>query len=391
MPRTKKGSPFKGMSLEAFNLLRQYPAPFTFNQWTLQAEISGKPVTDDHIREISFWLQSRVNQEWTKERLWDAVITAAKENTYNPLVAYLTKQITWSGEDSIQRMVDLMQPLDSVAGVYMKRWLISAVRRALLPGSVAQLMLILVGPQGIGKSFWARDICPFNDQGYFIEDFNAKVTRDEKMKIRGAWIVEMSELKGMREANMISLKSFLTTREDSYRVPWGKAPLIVPRRCVFIGTTNETHFLRDETGERRFMIIESMTRKGQTWNLNQMADLRDDIWAQAMYLNSQNEPSYLYGREAEQQAENNKLYAEVDPWTDAILSVATRLPEVANAWALIKATFDLDLLKLEHVDQRTERRVTAILQTDGWLTRIVKRDGKSKRVWVNPRFANTSQ
>lgn len=384
MAEKKKRPLFSGISLEAANLLREYK-PFAYNEWTMQAEMAGAPVDDDTIREISFWLQGRTGQEWTKEKIWDAVIMLAKAAPYNPLVKYLTEEIQWAGEDAIKKLVDILQPNDPLAYTYMKRWLISAVRRAINPGEKADAMLILVGMQGIGKSRFARAICPLAEKGYFLEDFNAKITREEKMKIRGVWIAEMSELKGMREANLTALKSFLSAREDAYRVPWGRVPLVVPRRCVFIGTTNETAFLRDETGERRFMVIESQTPLGLSWPEAEIAALRDQVWAQAVALVAAGEQSWLTKEEAELQRENNKFYEEEDPWTDRILAMVGDKKEIQRPLDLLLMAFDFDGIKVKDVGKAEQNRVCAILKKNGWENvRRTLDNGKRIRVWINP-------
>ena len=71
----------------------------------------------------------------------------------------------------------------------------------------------------------------------------------------GAWIVEISELDGMKKAEVESIKRFLTTQSDRYRPAYGRYTVDVPRSCVFAGTTNENAYLRDPTGNRRFWPV----------------------------------------------------------------------------------------------------------------------------------------
>ena len=71
----------------------------------------------------------------------------------------------------------------------------------------------------------------------------------------GAWIVEIPELAAFRATDMESLKAFVTTRYDKTRLPYDRNPSVLPRRCIFIGTTNNARFLTDRTGNRRFFPV----------------------------------------------------------------------------------------------------------------------------------------
>lgn len=378
----KKKKIYRGLTIEAANLLREYGRVFRYNEWTNQAEMDGKPIKDDDILTMSLWLQANTGVEWTDEKLWKAVTALGKEQSFNPLGEYLRGAIKWGGEDAILKLVALLNPVDSEnAYVFLKRWLISGVARAMNPGTKADLMLVLVGQQGIGKSRFARGICPFAD--VFLEDFSAKITRDEKMKLRGKWIVEMSELKGLREARLDNLKSFLTATDDNFRLPYGRETRDYPRKSVFIGTTNESNFLRDDTGERRFMIVESQTQPPNEWDFEAILSLRDSVWAQAVQLFDNGEKWWLEGVEQEGQTKVNSLYVDQDPWTDEVLEVAQRFGEIQKPFDTIKLSLniEMDLAKCGQVEME---RVNRILRRAGWLQKVVKRDGKTKKVWLNP-------
>src|SRR6202023_3523867 len=105
--------------------------------------------------------------------------------------------------------------------------------------------------QGIGKSTAVKILAgPFHtDQ---IADFGSK---DAAMQLRGVWFVEVSELGAFQRADMEKVKAFLTVQTERFRLPYGKRLIQAPRQCVFVGTTNNYEWLKDETGARRFWPV----------------------------------------------------------------------------------------------------------------------------------------
>jgi predicted P-loop ATPase len=130
-----------------------------------------------------------------------------------------------------------------------EKFLISAIARVMDPGCKVDHVLILEGPQGIGKSTLGRILAGddwFSDQ---LADMGSK---DASMQLRGVWIVELSELDALNRAEMARAKAFLSQQRERFRLPYGKRIIDAPRQCVFIGTTNSDTWMKDETGGRRF-------------------------------------------------------------------------------------------------------------------------------------------
>lgn len=382
-PPRRRRPLFSGLTLEAQNLLRQYPKRFRYNAWAEEPEMDGKPLKENDYLDISLWLQGRAGIEWDDKKLYKAITALAREDTYNPLLQYLDR-LEWDGEDHIEALATLLEPTDlDLTTRYLTRWLISGVARAFSPGVKADLMLIIVGEQGIGKSRFARGICPLQEKDLFLEDFSARITRDEKLKLRRRWIVEMSELKGMREARVDVLKSFLATRDDNYRVPYGRDSMTYPRRCIFVGTTNESNFLKDDTGERRFMVVESQTKKEKKWDETAIVMLRDKVWSQAVALYRMGMSWWLNDAEEAAQTEMNKLYVDEDPWTGPVLRAASLYAEIQRPFETLQIGFEIDK-PLKECGQREQERVNSILRRNGWVQKALTRNGKKVKLWLNP-------
>lgn len=129
------------------------------------------------------------------------------------------------------------------------------VARAMWPGCKADVMPILVGKQGIGKSTFVSALAL--DQRFFLEGFSEFDDEDTK-RIAGKLVVEVPELDGFGKRDMNRIKSYITRRVDTYRESYAPTPVDHPRTSVFFGTTNDAAFLTDTTGNRRFLPVECM-------------------------------------------------------------------------------------------------------------------------------------
>jgi predicted P-loop ATPase len=133
-------------------------------------------------------------------------------------------------------------------------FMLGAVSRIYYPGCKFDYMPVLVGGQGLGKSTFL-DFLSINS-AWFNDNFNTLEGDKAFEKLRGMWIVELAELQATRRAKDVeSIKSFITSRIDTYRAPYGRRTEQHPRMCVLAGTSNPTDFLTDKTGNRRFLPV----------------------------------------------------------------------------------------------------------------------------------------
>jgi predicted P-loop ATPase len=115
-------------------------------------------------------------------------------------------------------------------------------------------MLVLVGDQGRGKSSFLRYLA-LNDKWY-NDNFSTLDSGRAVENLRGMWIVELAELQATKRTKDVeTIKSFITSRVDTYRAPYGRRTEQRPRMCVLAGTSNPVDFLTDKTGNRRFLPI----------------------------------------------------------------------------------------------------------------------------------------
>lgn len=228
----------------------------------------------------------------------DAVIAVAAERAYHPVRDYLNALPEWDGVQRVETLlIDYFGAEDTeYTRAVIRKTMVAAVARIFRPGTKFDSVLILNGPQGIGKStFFSKLAGDWFSDSLTLTDMKDKSGPE---KLQGYWILELGELAGMKKADVETVKSFLSRVDDKYRASYGVNVESHPRQCVIVGSTNaESGFLRDITGNRRFWPVkiggESAKR---SWQLTK-ADI-EQIWAETMALYKKGEKLYLEGEDA---------------------------------------------------------------------------------------------
>lgn len=193
----------------------------------------------------------------------------------------------WDGKEHIRNLLPDFLGVEDSEYTYnvMRLFMLGAVARVYQPGCKFDYTMILQGAQGIGKSSFLH-ILALNDE-WFNDSLDSLDSDKSVQALAGTWIVELAELKSLaRTAGGVdSVKRFLTATQDKTRIPYERRAEIFLRQCVFAGTTNKTDFLQDETGNRRFLIIQTGENEPKR-NLFEASTL-DEIkqaWAQAVHI-----------------------------------------------------------------------------------------------------------
>ena len=171
------------------------------------------------------------------------------------------------------------------------------------PGVKYDRMPILAGPQGIGKSTLLR----LMGSRWFSDSLVSFEGKEACEMIQWVWINELGELNGLSKAETNAVKQFLSKTDDLFREAYGRRTSNYPRRCVFFGTTNDSEFLKDKTGNRRFWPIDCGVQKPKLSVFKDLQDNIDQLWAEAYYYWQLEEPLYLTG-----EAEKMSLKAQED-------------------------------------------------------------------------------
>jgi predicted P-loop ATPase len=222
------------------------------------------------------WLAREEGITVTDKIAYGAAEVVANTMERHPPRDYL-RSITWDGVPRLDKMLITYFKADDTPytrGV-SSRWMISAVARIMEPGCQADCALILESKkQGRGKSTGLEILASpawFADSGLDIGN------KDSYQNLRGVWIYEIGELDGVRGREVTKVKNFVGARSDRYRRSYGERTVDVPRQGVLAGTTNESEYLQDTTGNRRFLPIKV---KGDV-DRDAIRRDRDQIWAEA--------------------------------------------------------------------------------------------------------------
>lgn len=241
-----------------------------------------------------------------KEKIFDAVALCAHKHTFNEVREFLTA-LKWDGIKRLDTaFIDYLGALDSpYMRAVTRKSIVAMIARAMVPGCKYDYMPILAGPQGLGKSTFLSIL----GQRWYSDSLQTFEGKEASEMIQGVWLNEVGELTGMTKSEANAVKQFLSRREDIYREPFGRRTKAFPRRCVFFGTTNDSEYLKDRTGNRRFWPIDVGEHVPVKSVFNQLESEASQILAEAFMYWQMGEPLYLSGdieKEAKQQQESHQ-------------------------------------------------------------------------------------
>jgi len=239
---------------------------------------SGEPISDWQITYIQHWMVTELGPSFSKDAVIDAVMLMGRSTEVHPPRDWL-KSLEW---DEKPRLATWLNRYLGATGAdeYLSSvgqwWMISAVARLMRPGCKVDHMLVLEGPQDIGKSKGMRALC---SPDWYLESLPQLNNKDAMVALAGHWICEINELQSFKGARASRIKEFLTICHDDFRMPYGHFNIVRPRQCVFVGTTNESLYLEDSTGGRRFWPV-SCTNI----DIKGIERDREQMWAEAVNL-----------------------------------------------------------------------------------------------------------
>lgn len=252
----------------------------------------------------------------------NAWVKLAHEQRYNPIKDYFLSlegkyEPGVDGQPYVNHLFAkfFVNP-DGYFGRWLFRWMVGAIAKAF--DGQRNPMLVLVGPQQMGKSFLARWLCPVDRLKYFTEQPISTDSKDHKLRLADRLIWEVPELGATtRRQDIEALKAFITTRDISERPPYGRYPIHKPALCSFIGSVNDdgAGFLNDPTGSTRFLACE-LTYINHRYTIQDVHQL----WAEAYWFYRNHPTSYQLPNEEQQARDNiNASFEMVSALEDVIL------------------------------------------------------------------------
>jgi predicted P-loop ATPase len=272
--------------------------PIVFNQFKNMLDVVGelpwpqvKPGWSDTDLACAKLYFERTYGIWSPTKFKDALLAVTSaERLYHPIKEYLSN-LVWDGIPRLDTLlVDYLGAEDTpYVRAVTRKTLVAAISRIYKPGTKFDSILVLNGSQGIGKS----TLFSILGKQWFSDSLSISDMKDKTApeKLQGYWILELSELSGIKKMDVEVVKSFITRTDDKYRQAYGTTVESHPRSCVIVGTTNsDGGFLRDITGNRRFWPVRVTGHgKWHPWELT----AADQVWAEAIEYYKNGEELFL--------------------------------------------------------------------------------------------------
>ncbi|MEO1119109.1 MAG: VapE domain-containing protein [Pseudomonadota bacterium] len=349
-----------------------------FDEFRHRLTLQGHQLSDDVIR-LDDRVLSHLRQlvldtfgyDPGKDMLDDAVRQLCYENSFDPVRDYLDS-LQWDGTSRLNTWLhDYLSAEDNdYTQAVGALTLIGAVRRARTPGCKFDTILVLEGDQGVGKSSAVRILA--SDDFFSDEDIMGCDTKERIELLQGVWLQELSELEGMGKREVAAVKAATSRQVDRARLAFGKHTTEAPRRCIFIGTCNENQYLRDPTGNRRFLPV----TVGQV-DFVGLHDVRDQLWAEAAVREAEGASTVLDSRLWQVAAAEALERVVDDPWQDVLRDLNDPYSKVFQEHVYVnEALMDLRLKSssvLEIVGVTVDRRnpsygqrAVTLMRSLGW-------------------------
>jgi putative DNA primase/helicase len=330
------------------------------NDFAAVVEIDGQIVTDDAESELRLWVSQVYGIHPPSSRFHEVLSAVARRHAYHPVRDYLDG-LSWDGVDRLDHwLVDYLgvSDEDGLSGPFGRKTLISAVARVYEPGCKVDTVLVLQGGQGVGKSTALRHL---TGGAWFCDSTLAIGEKDGYQALQGVWVYELAELDAVRRSDWSAVKAFLSAQVDRFRPSYGRNTVHMPRQIIFTATVNESEFLGDSTGSRRFWVrhcsgdVRPDAVKAQ----------RDQLWAEALTRYRRGEQWWLSSEEEAARQADAEQYRQADPWEETIRVYLTGRQEV-HVTEILEQALKRDVGSATKLDQM---RVAAVLGALGWVKR----------------------
>lgn len=255
----------------------------------------------------SLWVElKRANIDVSKKTLVNYLYSVSSRQ-FDPFKEYFESLPLWTPDEPnylelLADTVTVPEEQKDIWRVYLWRWLIAFVGCAIDPTVTNQQVLVLVGSQGIGKTKWAERLVPSQLRKYFHPGSLTPGDRDSEITLAECILINLDELGDLNKGDLNKLKQLITQPSVRVRRPYAELPDILPRRASFIGSVNSTEFLRDETGNRRYLCVDAMAI-----HYNHNVDM-NRVYAQAYQLFRQGVKYWFAGEDVQLINSTNEKY-----------------------------------------------------------------------------------
>ncbi|WP_282803961.1 VapE domain-containing protein [Secundilactobacillus kimchicus] len=329
--RTTKDGAVKANSITNVGLILQrdplLSGKIAFNEFTYEIELlkdlpelmlEKGPIDDDYPPALLGYMEQKYNVMFTERLLSGALTNVARKNVFNPVLDYFEKcQANWDGkiraDDFLPDYLGVKR--SDVTSLQTRLFFVGAVAKAYHPEMKFDYVLDLVGGQGAGKTTLLKKV----SNGWYTDQFTDFENKDNYANMLRALIVNDDEMTATNNSSFEVLKKFISSEIMEYRRPYGKSTVRRAKSFVLARTTNETTYLKDKTGERRFMpnlVDKNRQKYSPVFELTQA--YIDQLWGEFTTYYRKGFSFMLTPEQEELLADNRKAFMYIDAEEDAI-------------------------------------------------------------------------
>jgi putative DNA primase/helicase len=368
----------------AFDEFHQRPMLMKKPPWANAKWRGPQPFADADEARTLIWVQ-RQGIHVRIEAVRQALSVVIDDHRFHPVRDYLDA-LVWDETPRLDKWLTYylgVEEIDNYTASVGARWMISAVARIYEPGCMAKYALILEGPQDLKKSA-ALEVL---GSPWFTDDVDELGSKDSKLQVGNAWIVELAELDSLKRAHINTIKAFISRKADRFRRPFGRYVIEQPRQCILSGTVNPSaEYLGDDTGAVRFWPVICISI-----DLDALRTDRDQLWAEAVSRYRAGEKWWLDDiATIAAAADEQEARYSADSWEQNITRWLSNNPNIEKITISEILTSVFEIPPSEH-DRGKQTRVGSVLRRLRWSRPKQTRgdDGKRGRWYERPPALNT--
>lgn len=241
--------------------------------------VAKNAILEDYdVVAIKIHVETQYGIRATKQRIEEAIQREARDYAHH-IIKQKIEVAKWDGVQRAESVfIDFLGVEDTEYNRAVTRvTLTGAIARIYLPGVKFDTMLIIMGGQGIGKSYLFSRLA----MSHFTDALpSMDLKKDNQQILLGSWFVEDSELTALNDSGVNQAKRFIASTSDKFRMAFDKHFKDYARQCIFVGTTNNRVYLKDDTGNRRFLPM--FTNKTKKDKPEISDEYIQQIWAEVL-------------------------------------------------------------------------------------------------------------
>jgi len=312
------------------------------------ASADYRPLTQEALNSIIIRaLREGLDEECNPKADITMYVNSEEVRMYNPVLEFLNNLPQWDGQNHVARLFSRIPGISSEQLAYLSIWLRSAVAHWLQLDTMHgnEVVPVLIGAQGCGKTTFLRRLLPMHLRQYYLDHLNLSNKFDKEMALTNNLLVNLDELEAIRPSQHATLKQTLSKNKVNGRPIFGKAQNDRPRYASFVSTTNNPHPLTDATGSRRYICL--TIPKGQF--IDNAGDIDyEQLYAQVMYEIRELDAPYWFNNEEVARVQQLNLGYMQQKDIAEMVKACFRKPEDGEKVKSLNTTEMLEIIRDEY-------------------------------------------